>query len=72
MKIKVLKSFNHDEMGQLNKGDELEVTAAQAASLAYFPFVEFVGGKKIETKPEPAAQIETKPEPKAATKIKGR
>lgn len=67
MKIRVLEPFTHDELGALVVDDERDVTPAQAASLRFFPFVEFVGGKNIETKPEPAANIETKPEPHAVS-----
>lgn len=67
MKIRVLEPFTHDELGALAVDDERAVTPEQAASLRFFPFVEFIGGKNIETKPEPVGNIETKPEPQAVT-----
>lgn len=66
-KIKVLSAFNHDELGELAKDDERDVTPQQAATLRLFDFVEF-----IETKPERAAKIETKPEPQGVRKHKGK
>lgn len=59
MKCKALKSFPHDELGQVKKGDEFEATAAQLSGVK--AFVEVYETKVVRQEPT----TKTKPSKKA-------
>lgn len=52
MKYKSLVSFPHDQLGQIEKGDEVEATPEQAATPLAFGYFETYKTKVTHEKPE--------------------
>ena len=52
MKYKSLVNFNHDELGQIKKGEEVDATEVQAVTPLALGYFETYKTKVINEKPE--------------------
>lgn len=58
MQYRIILTFLHDELGRLNAGDVVSMTARQALSAQQFGFVESLAADSYETK-----VVDAQPEP---------